>query len=158
MYLLASVGVTIYHRRHAVPTGDRIGDKTTLSELRSCHEELSDVTDGLAKHLESFHRLLDHYDATAAQQWADSGDYWRGQWKALSSRCRFSELPGGTPAPELDAMAAVHQDLGQTEAIYTKNLLRFGREEAPRLDRIRERIVKIGQRLEQAPQKVETAR
>ena len=44
-------------------------------------------------------------------------------------------------------MAAAHEELGQTHDLYTKAFKRFGVELAPRMDRIRERMKKIGERL-----------
>ena len=62
-YLLISVAVTIYRRRNAVPSGDSVGTVATAADLESCHEELKDVTHGLARHLENF-QLIAHYDAS----------------------------------------------------------------------------------------------
>ena len=150
IYLILSVSVTIYRRRHAVPSGEPLSAAVTLDDLDGCNDELADVTHGLDKHLEGFHSLLDHYDADAAQQWSDAGDLWRGQWRALGTRCRFGALHGGKLGPELEAMASVHAEIGETETIYAKDLRRFAQEQAPRLDRIRERIEKISERLDKA--------
>ena len=151
-YLLISVGVTIYRRRHAVLTGSRVSVQMTRGELRGCWQELSDVTEALEKHLENSHYLLSGYDHDEAQRWADEGAYWRNQWKALGARCRLAgpDIAGGPK--ELDEMVGAYRELYETEAVYTKELLRFGREQAPRLDRVRTRINRIGQRLDkQAP-------
>src|SRR5450432_4805204 len=60
-YLLISVGVTIYRRRNAVPSGAPVGAVPTSADLESCHEELTDVAQGLERHLENFH-LVAHYE------------------------------------------------------------------------------------------------
>ena len=41
----------------------------------------------------------------------------------------------------------IHAELRDTEAIYTKELLRFGQNQAPRLDLIRERLETVGRRI-----------
>ena len=55
IYLLISVGITIYRRQHSVSTGTPVGTETSVAEIESCYEELTDVADGLEKHLENFH-------------------------------------------------------------------------------------------------------
>jgi hypothetical protein len=146
-YLLVSVAVSIYRRRHAVPAGAQVSAQATDEEIRSCYEELEDVTTGLAKHLENFHHLLAGYDPEEAQRWSDEGTVWRGQWRVLGKRCRFDEIRGGKLRKELEQMAAVYEELGLTQQIYDNELLRFGRDQAPRLDRIRKRIQRIGERM-----------
>lgn len=149
VYLLVSVGVTIYRRQHAVPTGSPVGAVASLADIESCHEELTDVTDGLETHLENFHHLVAHYDADEAQRWSEDQAFWLGQWKAAGGRCHFEERRGGKLAKEWERMGVVHAELRETEASYTKELIRFGRDQAPRLDRIRESLADIGKRLSQ---------
>ncbi len=148
-YLLMSIGVSIYRRRHAVPSGDKVSAALTDAEIRGCFDELQgDVTSGLQKHLENFHHLLASTDDPAeAQRWADEGAVWREQWKALGSRCRFDETRRAPLRKELGEMAAVYDELGVTRQIYTQALLRYGKDQAPRLGRIRQRLQKIGERL-----------
>ena len=147
VYLLTSVGVSIYRRRHAVPVGDKVSVQVTDAEIHSCFEELGEVRQGLEKHLEAFHHLLASYDPAEAQRWAEEGNSWHGTWRALGLRCRFGELPATRLRKELEQMAAAHEELGQTHDLYTKAFKRFGAELAPRMDRIRERMKKIGERL-----------
>jgi hypothetical protein len=148
-YLLVSVGVSIYRRRHAVPAGDPLGAVLTVSALRGCYDELEDVTEGLQKHLENFHHLLGDYDPEEAKRWADEGTVWRRQWDVLGRRCRFDQIRGTTYRKEFEEMAAVYDELGQTQQIYTSELKRFGSNQAPRLRRIRDRMQRIGARLNQ---------
>lgn len=148
-YLLISVAVTLYRRQHAVPLGSLVGAQPSAADAQSCFDELSDVVDGLQKHLESSHRLLGHYDAADVQGWAEAGSYWRGQWKAVGERCGFEHRRGIKYWEEL---AVLHEELRRAEASYTKEILRFGREEAPRLDRLRERLARVGKRLGVEPQ------
>ena len=147
IYLLISVGVTIYRRQHSVSTGTPVGTETSVAEIESCYEELNDVADGLEKHLENFHHLVAHYDAEEAQRWAEDQAFWLGQWRAAGSRCRFQERRAGRLAKEWDHLAVVHEELRETEASYTKELLRFGHDQAPQLDRIRKSLDEIGARL-----------
>lgn len=146
-YLLMSVGITIYRQRHAAPTDERVGDAITSSEIQGCFAELDDVTQGLAKHLENFHHLLARYDAGEAQRWAEEGTVWRRQWEGLGKRCRFPEIRGPAFRKEIEEMATAYAELGETHQIYTKSLRQFGRDQAPRLDRVRERLGRIGERL-----------
>jgi len=139
VYLLSSIGVTIYRRRHAVPLGSRVSEMATAQELRSCFEELKDVVEGLDRYLESSHRLLGHYDADEVQQWASAGAFWRGQWNAVGKRCAFGNHKG----KEWEELSVVHDLLRETEASYTQEIQRFGRELTPRLDRMRERLGRI---------------
>ena len=98
VYLLTSVGVSIYRRRHAVPVGDKVSVQVTDAEIHSCFEELGEVRQGLEKHLEAFHHLLASYDPAEAQRWAEEGNSWHGTWQALGQRCRFGELACHPPA------------------------------------------------------------
>jgi hypothetical protein len=147
VYMLVSVGVTIYRRQHAVLAGTPIGMEASPAELKSCYEELNDVADGLEKHLENFHHLVAHYDAEEAQRWAEDQAFWLGQWRAAGGRCHFQERRAGQLAKEWDHLAVVHEELRETEASYTKELLRFGHDQAPQLDRIQKSLDEIGARL-----------
>jgi hypothetical protein len=138
-YILASIGVTIYRRRHAVPLGSRVGEVATKQDLHSCFDELKDVVEGLDRYLESSHRLLGHYDVEEVQRWSSDGSFWRGQWNAVGKRCAFSAHKG----KEWEELAVVHDLLKETEASYTQEIQRFGRELTPRLDRMRERLTRI---------------
>jgi hypothetical protein len=147
-YLLISVGVTIYRQRHAVASGTPVGAPMSPGDLRGCQQELSDVTASLQKHLENSHYVLGGYDQQEAQRWSDEGTYWRNQWKLLGERCHLDRpAPAGAPKA-MDEMVGAYRDLEETAVVYTKELLRFGREQAPRLDRVRQRIDRIGKRLE----------
>lgn len=146
-YLLTSVGVSIYRRRRAEPTGAQVSAAMTAAETKGCYDDLEDITQGLYKHLENFHHLLAGYDPAEAQRWADEGSVWRRQWAVLGKRCQFGQIRGKTLRKELEEMAAIHDELGKTQQIYTNELLRFGKDQAPRLDRIRKRIEKIGGRI-----------
>lgn len=145
-YLLISVAVTIYRRRNAVPSGASVGAVATAADLESCHEELKDVTQGLARHLENF-QLIAHYDAAEAQRWAEDRAFWLGQWKAADQRCHFAATRPGRFNKEWEQLSVIHAELRETEASYTKELLRFGRDQAPRLARIIERLERVGQKL-----------
>jgi hypothetical protein len=147
-YLLISVGVTIYRQRHAVASGAPVSAPISGSDLRGCQQELSDVAESLQKHLENSHYVLGGYEPREAQRWSDEGTYWRNQWKLLGERCHLDRpAPAGAPKV-LDEMVGAYRDLEETAVVYTKELLRFGREQAPRLDRVRQRIDRIGKRLE----------
>jgi hypothetical protein len=147
LYLGASVALSLYHRRNAVPLGEPVSTQLTVEEIRGCYDELDDVTRGLQKHLENFHHLLGSYDAGEAQRWADEGTVWQRQWKVLGKRCRFNEIRGATLRKEFEEMAAAYEELGLIRQSYTNELVRFGKYQAPRLDRIRARIQKTGERI-----------
>ncbi len=149
-YLLISVGVSIYRQRQGALKGAPVGVEISETELRGCWQELSDVTEGLQKHLEKFHFLLGGYDPDEAQRWGNEGAFWRKQWVALGKRCRFGEAIAGVRTQQRkdhEEMDGVYRELSETERDYTRELLRFGREQAPRLDRVRERVQQIGERL-----------
>jgi hypothetical protein len=146
--MLATVGVSLYRRRYAVSTGDTISMQHTVQETRGCYEELDDVSRALRKHLENFHHLLGGYDPDEAQRWANEGHLWRRQWQGLGRRCRFGKKGVQSRLyKEFEEMTAAYQELGHTQLSYTQALHRFGRDQAPRLDRIRKRLDRIGQRL-----------
>src|SRR3954463_5654600 len=100
VYMLVSVGVSIYRRRNAVPLGAPVGSPSSPADLEGCLEELSDVEKALERHLESFHNLLAHYDTTEAQSWSENESFWLGQWKGGGGRGRFGEGARGAPAAE----------------------------------------------------------
>jgi hypothetical protein len=143
-YMVLSVAVTIYRRQHAVPLGSPIGALATKGDAESCYDELSDVVEGLDKYLENSHRLMAHTDPAEVQNWAEAGSYWRGQWKAVGERCGFERRRA---LKNWDEMAVVHEELHETEASYTNEIARFGKDLAPRLDRLRVRLARIGERL-----------
>jgi len=145
-YLLVSVGVTIYRRRHAFPIGAEVGAQASAADLESCSEELADVEQGLERHLENFH-LLEHYDSSEAQRWAEDRGFWLGQWKAADERCHFAAPRPGRFSKEWEQLAVIHAELRETEASYNKELLRFGKDQAPRLARIKERLNRVGEKL-----------
>lgn len=143
-YMLVSVVVTIYRRQHAVPLGSPVGENATRADAEGCFDELSDVVEGLRKYLDNSHTLLDPNNAAEVQGWAEAGTYWRNQWKAVGERCGFERRRG---AKNWEEMAVLHEELRETEASYTKEIIRFGKELAPRLGRLRERLTRIGERL-----------
>lgn len=147
IYLFASVGVSIYRQRRGALKGELVGVPLSEEDLRGCWDELSDVTEGLQKHLEKFHFLLGGYDPDEAQRWSNEGAVWRGQWAAFGKRCRLKVATAPGRQKELEEILAVHEELSNTERDYTKELLRFGKDQAPRLDRVRERVKQIGERL-----------
>lgn len=147
IYLLMSVGVTIYRRRNAVPAGAPVGMVASASDLESCQQELTDVEQGLERHLDNVPHLVAHYDAAEAQRWSEDRTFWLGQWQAADQRCKFAEPRSGPYAKEWEQLGVIHAELRETEATYTKELLRFGQNQAPRLDRIRERLQNVGARL-----------
>jgi hypothetical protein len=143
-YMVLSVAVTIYRRQHAVPLGSRIGAQATQQDAESCFDELSDVVAGLGKYLENSHTLMADTDPAEVQSWAEAGSYWRGQWRAVGDRCGFEHRRGIKPWEE---MAVLHEELRETEASYTKEISLFGKDLAPRLGRLRERLARVGERL-----------
>jgi hypothetical protein len=153
-YLLVSVGVTIYRRRNAVPTGAPIGAQASTGDVESCAEELSDVEKGLERHLENFHGLLAHYDPSEAQRWDEDRAFWLGQWKAAGERCRYNEPRPGRHRKNWEELAVVHSQLQAIESTYHRELVRFGQTEAPRLNSIRERLETVGRRIRTAPETV----
>lgn len=150
-YLLSSVAVTLYRQRNAVPSGNRVGVPMTGAELRGCWQELDDVLVALQKHVGEFHVLLGRYEADDAQHWANEGTVWRTRWRLLGERCRFPTVAPSPHRKEVEALVAVWRDLDETERIYARELSRFGRDQSPRLDRIRDRLTKIGERLDADP-------
>jgi len=144
-YLLLSIGVTIYRRRNAVPSGTPIGEVATETDLVSCVDELNDVMQGLASHLENFQ--IAHYDSDEAQRWDDHRAFWLGQWKAADQRCHFAAARPGKFTKEWEQLAVIHAELRETEESYTKELKRFGQVQVPRLARIKERLDRVGAKL-----------
>jgi hypothetical protein len=144
-YMLVSVGVSIYRRRNAVPAGAPVG--SSPADLQGCLEEVGVVEQALERHLENFHNLLAHYDADEAQRWAESESFWLGQWKAAGERCRFGERRKGPLAKSWEELRVIYDELKSTEATYTVKLQDFAKNQAPRLDQMRERLKSVGQRI-----------
>jgi hypothetical protein len=147
VWLLVSVGVTIYRRRHAVPAGALVGTIASVADLEGCQEELTDVEQGLERHIENAPHLVAHYDAEGVQRWDEDQSFWLGQWKAADERCRFSVHRPGKFSKEWEQLSTIHAELHDAESSYTKELKRFGKTEAPRLDLIRERLDRVGAKL-----------
>jgi hypothetical protein len=143
-YLLTSVGVTIYRQRNAEPLGAPVG--ASAADLQSCADELSDIEQALERHLDTFDHLVAHYDADEAQRWSENRASWDGQWQAAGRRCRYGDARPGPLAKEWEQLAVIHGELHETAQTYDKELIRFGKTEAPRLDRIRDRLDVIRER------------
>ena len=146
-YMLVSVGVTIYRRRNAVPSGAPIGALASPADVQGCLEEMSVVEQALERHLENFHNLLAHYDAAEAQRWAESESFWLGQWKAAGERCQFAVPRKGPLAKSWEELGVIYGELRTTESTYTKELQRFAKHQAPRLDQMRERLKSVSRRI-----------
>jgi hypothetical protein len=144
-YLLVSVGVTIYRRRNAVPLGAPVG--ASAADLESCAEELTDVEQALERHLDNFDHLVAHYDADEAQRWDEDRAFWDGQWKAAGRRCRYGDPRPGPLSKQWEQLAVIHGELHDTEQSFNKELIRFGQTEAPRLDRLRDRLATVGRQI-----------
>jgi hypothetical protein len=146
LYLTVSVLVALQRQRNVV-LGDRISAQLTAVEIIGCFDELHDVSTALEKHLENAYHLLSGYHSEEARRWSEEGGLWRKRWAVLGQRCRFSELPPGARNKDIEAMAAAHAELGSIQTTYSQELLRFGSEVAPRLDRINRRVEQIGEHL-----------
>jgi hypothetical protein len=143
---MLSVLVALQRQRNVV-LEDRISARSTGAEIVGCYDELHDVSAALEKHLENAYHLLGGYDSETARRWSDEGGLWRKRWHVLGQRCRFAERPPGVRNKDIEAMAAAHAELGSIQATYSRELLRFGSEVAPRLDRINKRVLQIGEHL-----------
>lgn len=147
LYLLLSVAVTLVRQRNAVLDG-RISPQVTAQELAGCFDELRDVSFALEKHLENAYHLLGGYDSEEARRWSTEGEFWRRRWRVLGQRCRWADHPPAGPVhKDFEAMAAAYEELGSIQTTYSRELLRFGSELAPRLDRINKRVDQIGEHL-----------
>jgi hypothetical protein len=146
IYALISVVVALQRQRNGV-VGDRISTQLTASEIRGCFDELHDVSVALEKHLENAYHLLGGYASEEARRWSDEGEMWRRRWRVFGQRCRLEEPRPSPPQKDLEAMAAAYQELGSIQTTYSRELLRFGSELAPRLDRINKRVDQIGEHL-----------
>lgn len=145
LYLLVSVGVTISRRRNAEPWGAPVTG--SADDLESCAEELIDVEQGLERHLDNFDHLIAHYDAELAQRWAEERGYWLGQWRVAGTRCRYGDAHRGPLAKQWEQLAVIHGEMRETEQSYDTELLRFGEKEAPRLDRLRDRLASVSRQI-----------
>lgn len=141
LYLLVSVGVTIYRRRHAEPWGAPVTG--SAEDLESCAEELTDVEQGLEHHLDNFDHLIAHYDTDLAQSWSEERGFWLGQLRAAATRCRYDDPHRGPLAKQWEQLAVIHGQLRDTEQTYHDELLRFGQHEGPRLDELRDRLASV---------------
>ena len=146
LYLLLSVTVSLQRQRNVV-LQDRISVQLTAKEIGGCFEELRDVSVALEKHLENAYHLLAGYDSEEARRWSLEGEVWRNRWRVFGERCRLVERRPAPTHKDMDAMAAAFEELGSIQTTYSRELLRFGSELAPRLDRINKRVDEIGERL-----------
>lgn len=145
LYLLVSVGVTISRRRNAEPWGAPVTG--SADDLESCAEELIDVEQGLERHLDNFDHLIAHYDTALAQRWSEERGYWLGQWRVAGTRCRYGDAHRGPLAKKWEQLAVIHAEMRETEQSYDTELLRFGEKEAPRLDRLRDRLASVSRQI-----------
>jgi len=101
----------------------------------------------LEKHLENAYHLLAGYDSEEARRWSSEGEVWRKRWRVFGERCRLVEQRATTTNKDLEVMGAAYEELGSIQSTYSRELLRFGSELAPRLDRINKRVDEIGEHL-----------
>jgi hypothetical protein len=146
LYLLLSVTVALQRQRNVV-LQDRISTQLTANEIAGCFEELHDVSVALEKHLENAYHLLGGYHSEEARRWSEEGEIWRNRWRVLGGRCRLVERRSMPLNKDMEAMAAAYEELGSIQTTYSRELLRFGSELAPRLDRINKRVDEIGEHL-----------
>ena len=146
MYALLSVAVSL-QRQRTIVLQDRISPRLTAKEVGGCFEELRDVSVALEKHLENAYQLLGGYDSEEARRWSSEGEVWRKRWRVFGERCRLAERRPEPLNKDMEAMAAAYAELGSIQTTYSRELLRFGSELAPRLDRINKRVDEIGESL-----------
>jgi hypothetical protein len=146
LYLLLSVVIALQRQRNVV-LGDRVSAQLTAVEIGGCFEELRDVSMALEKHLEHAYHLLRGYNSEEARRWSGEGEVWRKRWRVFGERCRLAERRPEPANKDMEAMAAAYGELGSIQITYSRELLRFGSELAPRLDRINKRVDEIGERL-----------
>jgi hypothetical protein len=146
LYLLLSVAVTLQHQRNVV-LENRISPLLTTKEIGGCFDELRDVSVALEKHLENAYHLLGGYDSEEARRWSGEGEVWRNRWRVFGERCRLTERRPEPVNKDMEAMTAAYEELGSIQTTYSRELLRFGSELAPRLDRVNKRVDEIGERL-----------
>jgi len=146
LYLLLSVGVSLQRQRNVV-LRDRISVQLTTKEIGGCFDELRDVAVALEKHLENAYHLLGGYDSEEARRWSSEGEVWRNRWRVFGERCRLVDARPASPNKDMEALAGAYEELGSIQTTYSRELLRFGSELAPRLDRINKRVDEIGEHL-----------
>ena len=144
LYLLVSVSVGLYRRRHPLLAGDAISERVSNAEMASCFGELRELSVALRKYLERSHHLLANDDADELQRWADEGAVWRTQWVGLGRRCRLLEGIH-QERREMEALVATHAELGNIQTTYTEALKRFAKDLVPRLGRLDKRLEKLGE-------------
>ena len=65
----------------------------------------------------------------------------------LRQHCERARTLRSATRARLRALQTIHGELRETEASYGKELVRFGQTEAPRLDRLRERLASVGRQI-----------
>jgi hypothetical protein len=147
LYLMASVSVSLYRRRHPLPAGDQVSASVTKTEMASCFSDLGEMSVAQRKFLERSYHLLASDDADELQRWDEEGTVWRKQWLGVGQRCRFLSGPHPTTPlrREMDAMAAAHAEMGNIQSTYTEALKRFAKDLAPRMGRLHKRLTQIGE-------------
>jgi hypothetical protein len=70
-----------------------------------------------------------------------------GGWRGEGCCFRAGPPRPGPLLKQWEQLAVIHGELRETEASYGKELVRFGQTEAPRLDRLRERLASVGRQI-----------
>jgi hypothetical protein len=146
LYLLLSVTVSLQHQRNVVLEG---------SYQRAAHGQGNRrLFRGIARRLGGAWRNTSKmpttsggYDSEEARRWSGEGEVWRNRWRVFGERCRLVERRPAPTHKDMEAMAAAYEELGSIQTTYSQELLRFGSELAPRLDRINKRVDEIGEHL-----------
>lgn len=137
IFLLISIGLSVFGRRDAGPLPAQISGQPSVDEQVACQREVQGLFDELNQQLFERQKDVSKSDVDVLSKWEAWRERWHRRWTEVGYRCRFEGSKGKGLGDAYDRMAYVHEDLEEIEQRFDAQLNRFLNHEAPHVAEIR---------------------
>jgi hypothetical protein len=136
LYLLASIGVSVFSKRR-VPLQGKPIDARNVEEVLTCQDDVERLFRELKDETFRLLGLVGKNDTDVAEQWDDFSKRWHDRWSEVGQRCRFAELRDRGLGAEFDRLAWAHEDLEDMKLKFAALLRNYIDEQGPHIESIR---------------------
>src|SRR5262249_44684120 len=136
LYLLASIGVSVFAKRH-VPLQGKPIDASNIDEVLTCQTDVEQLFKELNEETFGLQGLVGKKDTDLAQQWEDFSKRWHDRWTEVDQRCRFSEMRDRGLGADFDRLAWAHADLEDMKLKFAALLRNYIDDQVPHIESIR---------------------